>query len=442
MYILDEVPYCWIDDQVKDPAYAPYLLAARRRRPWRGTRTGPASWPGAWATRTPTGIDSQMVIGPGQARPTRPARRSSPGRTPNSIKGQYWQDDHYPGPDTIDRFARNTQMGREHHGASAHLLREGSPGLRPRRVRSLVRDADQDLGQAVEGPEHPRLVHLGVAEPGHRRQERRHDDRLLVRPGPSAPGEQQGHRDRLSRSQARMVDRQERLQPGRRRRPAPSARRAATCTVPITNHYSFTDLNELTCRWTALNGGATLQSGVLHVACAPMQSVTASFPAPAGMTALRLEFLHPDGTSVIAFNLAVDGVPLPAAPAGAGAGRRADRAGRPGHAHGPQCPPADRVRQAHRDHSVLARQRPGRAAGRPDAQPGRGEGRQRAGDVPRQAAAGHDRRPGHGDAGRGRRDARRRDQHRPRGGGRAVAGHARDHLRHHAGRRDDGRTGP
>ena len=45
-----------------------------------------------------------------------------------------------------------------------------------------------------------------------------------------------------------------------------------------------------------------------------MQSVTASFPAPAGMTTLRLEFNHPDGTSVIAFNLAVEGIPLPAPP--------------------------------------------------------------------------------------------------------------------------------
>ena len=93
-----------------------------------------------------------------------------------------------------------------------------------------------------------------------------------------------------------------------------------TCVVPITNHYSFTDLKELTCRWTALNAGAKLQSGVLPIACGPMQSVTASFPAPAGMTALRLEFSHPDGSSVIAFNLAVEGVPLPAAPSALASG--------------------------------------------------------------------------------------------------------------------------
>ena len=93
-----------------------------------------------------------------------------------------------------------------------------------------------------------------------------------------------------------------------------------TCTVPITNHYSFTDLRELTCRWTALQGNARLRSGIKPISCGPMQSTTASFPAPAGMTALRLEFSHPDGTSVIAFNLAVAGVPLPSPPAAQASG--------------------------------------------------------------------------------------------------------------------------
>ena len=43
--------------------------------------------------------------------------------------------------------------------------------------------------------------------------------------------------------------------------------------------------------------------------------MTASFPAPTGMTALRLEFLHSDGAPVIAFNLAVESSPLHAPPA-------------------------------------------------------------------------------------------------------------------------------
>jgi beta-galactosidase len=51
-----------------------------------------------------------------------------------------------------------------------------------------------------------------------------------------------------------------------------------------------------------------------------MQSTVASFQAPAGMKVLRLEFDHPNGSSVIAYNLAVAGVPLPAAPSALASG--------------------------------------------------------------------------------------------------------------------------
>ncbi len=93
-----------------------------------------------------------------------------------------------------------------------------------------------------------------------------------------------------------------------------------TFSIPITNRYSFTDLNELTTRWTAYNGSKALQSGSQHISCPPLQSVLASFPAPSGTTVLRIDFDHPDGTSVIAANLAVDGSPQPAPPSAHAAG--------------------------------------------------------------------------------------------------------------------------
>ena len=52
------------------------------------------------------------------------------------------------------------------------------------------------------------------------------------------------------------------------------------------------------------------------------------------MTALRLEFLHPDGSSVIAYNLAVQDVPRPRRAPHAGVWRRFDRSGRAGYALG------------------------------------------------------------------------------------------------------------
>ena len=70
------------------------------------------------------------------------------------------------------------------------------------------------------------------------------------------------------------------------------------CVVPLQNRYSFTDLSELTCHWQALAGEKVLASGESRIAAKPRASVDASFPAAAGMDALRLEFIHPDGRSV------------------------------------------------------------------------------------------------------------------------------------------------
>lgn len=86
------------------------------------------------------------------------------------------------------------------------------------------------------------------------------------------------------------------------------------CDVPVESYFSFTDLSELTCHWTALKQDQKLQDGDLHIDCPPGQQTTATFPAPAGMDALRLEFTHPDGTSVTSYQLKVAGTPSPAPP--------------------------------------------------------------------------------------------------------------------------------
>jgi beta-galactosidase/beta-glucuronidase len=75
------------------------------------------------------------------------------------------------------------------------------------------------------------------------------------------------------------------------------------CVVPIQNRYSFTDLSELTCQWQALAGDKVLAGGETRIAAKPRSSVEASFPAPAGMDSLRLEFIHPDGRSICASTL-------------------------------------------------------------------------------------------------------------------------------------------
>jgi beta-galactosidase len=90
---------------------------------------------------------------------------------------------------------------------------------------------------------------------------------------------------------------------------------AGQCVVPTQNRYSFTDLGELSCRWQALAGEKELARGESHVAAKPRSTVDAEFPATAGMDTLRLEFIHPDGRSVYATRLYVKGYEGPAAPA-------------------------------------------------------------------------------------------------------------------------------
>jgi len=77
------------------------------------------------------------------------------------------------------------------------------------------------------------------------------------------------------------------------------------CVVPLQNRYSFDDLSELTCHWQALAGGKVLGSGESHIAAKPRSKVDASFPATAGMEALRLEFFHPDGRCVYDISLRI-----------------------------------------------------------------------------------------------------------------------------------------
>ena len=90
--------------------------------------------------------------------------------------------------------------------------------------------------------------------------------------------------------------------------------------MPVTNRYSFTDLNELDCQWTVYRGTEVLQSGTQKIACAPSTNARPTFPAPAGATKLRLDFHRADGSSVVAYNLTVAGTPVPPPPAAQPAG--------------------------------------------------------------------------------------------------------------------------
>ena len=312
LYILDEVPYCWIGDQAKDPAYAPYLVQRGLETVARD-KNSPCVLAWSLGNENPGGIASRMALDAVRAADsTRPAFVS--GEDPAGMKGQLWKDDHYPGPDTVARYARDARWGAnltEHpHTFYEREIQDYDPGASDLWSETMIKTWDtlwtapnilgafiwewQNQGIADKNADTTTDFYYG---PDHMRQENNKGIVSAYRvPKPEWWIVKTVHSPVAVGT--RTV------------RPA-----GGVCAVPLTNHYSFTDLGELTCRWTALSSGTALQTGTQPVACGPLSSVTASFPAPAGMTTLRLEFLHPGGASVIAFNLAVEGVPLPAAPA-------------------------------------------------------------------------------------------------------------------------------
>lgn len=314
VYILDEVPYCWINDQVKDPKYAPFLLQ-RAAETLARDKNRPCVLAWSLGNENPAGQDSQQVIDlVKRTDPTRPAFVSSV--SPNDIKGQSWEDNHYPSPDSIDRMARETRWGAnlsEHpHTFYEKEVQDYDPGASDLWSEPLIKTWDklwqaptilgsfiwewQNQGIADKNPNRTRDFYYGL---DHLRQE---NNKGIV----SAY--------RVPKPEwwiVKMVY-------------SPVGIAARTVgpdgAVALVNRYSFTDLQELPCRWTAFSGGRALRSGVLRVSCPPGQSAGASFPMPAGTTRLRLEFDHAGGGMVTVADLAASGAPPPAPPPALAAG--------------------------------------------------------------------------------------------------------------------------
>ena len=369
MYILDEVPYCWIGDQVKDPKYAPFLLQ-RAQETLARDKNRPCVLAWSLGNENPNGHRLAAGDRPGQARPTRPARRSSPGRTRTASRASPGRTTTTPARtrSTVTPETRSwgTNITEHPHTFYEKEVQDYDPGASDLWSETLIKTWDK-LWKApnILGSFIWEWQNQGIADknadtttdfwygPDHLRQENNKGIVTAYRvPKPewwivksayspvvvTAPHGQPGGRDLHGPDHEPLLvhgpertdlplDRAERRRQAAERRPA---RRL---------------------RADAVRDGVVPGPG-RH------DGAAAGVPPPGRHFGHRVQPRR--------------GRASPARRArGAGVGRRSDRAGRPGHALGQQCPPADRVRQAHRDHSVLARQRPGRAAGRPDAQSGR-----------------------------------------------------------------------
>jgi beta-galactosidase len=312
-YILDEVPFCWINEKNNDPSFAPALLLRAADTLGRD-KNRPCVL--AWSLGNENGVgrNSQTVIDYVKAQdPTRPAFISQGGYW--GPKGQSFQDMHYPTPADIDNYLAKdatklpAQFSEQPHTFYAKAAQDYDPGISDLWSEALIGIWDKVWASpTIEGSFVWEWQNQGIADPNpdkttdfyygpdHLRQE-------------NNKGVVDAYRNPKPEWWAvRMVY-----------SPIGIAARtvspvSGSCGVALVNRYSFTDLNTLSCRWTALKGDTPLKTGTTHFACPPSGGIQANFPAPNGMTALRLEFDHADGTSVTSARLAVAGTPPPAPP--------------------------------------------------------------------------------------------------------------------------------
>lgn len=80
-------------------------------------------------------------------------------------------------------------------------------------------------------------------------------------------------------------------------------------SFPVENRYSFTDLSYLKTSWALQRQGQTISSGETRISRPPLSSGQAVLSCPAAALeqadALQVEFVHPDGNSVVAHRFAL-----------------------------------------------------------------------------------------------------------------------------------------
>jgi len=314
-YVLDEIPACWIAGEVNNPSRTwTYLFRSQETLARDKNRPCVVAW--SCGNESGYGINNQAEFDYMKAHdPTRLAFISQQGLGKNPKSD--FDDYHYSTVQELKRMTTSPDRAkapvivteiRNVHDVWGQTLQDYWDVIWPcDGITGVFIWEWQDQGMADQFPER-----WSTPSPGAQPQ----DPKTGMRPegggGPITPDRQIKPEEYWNlkmvyspvNTTAREVD------------PA-----SGRCVVPLQNRYSFTDLAELTCCWQALAGEKVLASGESHIAAKPRSSVNASFPATAGMDTLRLEFFHPDGRSVYAARLQVQGysgftAPAPLAAAG------------------------------------------------------------------------------------------------------------------------------
>jgi beta-galactosidase/beta-glucuronidase len=311
-YLLDEVPFCWVGDKgIKDPAFLPPLMQ-RLEETWGRDKNNPAVLAWSLGNENPTGSNQKVLMDRMmELDPVRLTFASQCGTW--DYKRQRVNDQHYPGLQGIVNAGMTSKVpafwSEQPHIFWQQESLDLDPGLADLWAKTLAKSWDviwrepallgafiwewQDQGVADKFPDHSREWEEATGL--------RFNNRKGIVDSFRNPKTEWWY---VKTYYSPVVIAAKEIQPEN-----------GTCTVPLENRHRFTDLNELTCSWTALAEGKPITNGTLKVACPPCAQVLASVPAPKGLTALRLEFTHPDGRSIISAVLPVHGAPPPKAPA-------------------------------------------------------------------------------------------------------------------------------
>lgn len=313
-YVLDEVPYCWINAKDNDPSFLPFLLQRADETVARD-KNRPCVLGWNLGNENGNGQNQPKVLA--RVRfldPTRPAYVSN--QATNQVVGQPLRDSHYPGPKDIIAYLGSTE-GRQFPMViteNPHLFSQKEsvdydPGVSDLWGQAMLRSWDQIepqpsiLGEFVwewqnqgildKYPNKTRDFYYG---PNHLRQENNKglvDDYRQPKP--------EYWYVKMAYSPVRIEARS--VTPVR-----------GICTIPIASRYSFTNLNEATYSWTARSGVKTTGSGAGRLACLPGEQAFLQISVAAGVTSVRLEFDRPGGGSIVSAVLPVSGMPAPAPP--------------------------------------------------------------------------------------------------------------------------------
>jgi beta-galactosidase/beta-glucuronidase len=313
-YLLDEIPFCWIQDRVSDPSFVPGMLQ-RSLETYERDKNRPSVLAWSCGNENPVGSDEQAVLDfMHQHDPTRPAFASCLNH--NDLKGQSFTDFHYPWPPMLEQLAKNDGkhapviLTEQPHIFWQGFWHQYDPG-----VSDLWGEVISKSWNAVDN--YPDLVGSFIWEwQDQPIADLFNDDGKDKKTGlrfQNNKGVVTGYREpKPEYWEVKMAYSQVKIDP------APLQPTGGTCPVAITNRYSFTNLDELKCRWQAFDGSQLIGQGEQKVECAPLQSITVSFPAPIGMTSLQITFSKPAGDLITGAVLKVAGAPDPQPPVYAG----------------------------------------------------------------------------------------------------------------------------